>query len=374
MRTMGIYNHVVFLLGSGSSVPAGLPTAKDFWKMILKHYKLQLEYEFRSSSVMVKPYTDWWLFPFWKILKSYQNENEINYEDFFDRLLSEKDGMVCNTCLSKFISENVINYCNEGGSQSLKDSLISGWSYELMKNYKKIVESCINTYQNIIREFLSDVKKIDDYDNFASVVNNLYLCGNHIDIFTLNHDLLVEQLLQTWGIKFDDGFNHNNAKKIGKHLFYDVKTDMHEKGNVNLYKLHGSIDLYRYIENDNNDYRYAKVVNGDPFMMSDNTIFEMLPYFLTGTTTKLKEYDNKYISHLMSLFESVLAKSQKLIIIGYSGNDGGINNMIFDNYYNWTNAIIISPDANEHPFVKEKRATPINKGIESLSLDDLDIN
>lgn len=365
--------HISFLLGSGFSVPAGLPTANDLWKMILKHYKMQLEYEFRSSNVMKKPFTDWWLFPFWKALKAYPNENEINYEDFFDRLLSEKDGMLCTTCLSKFISENVNNYWNEGSSQSLKDSLISGWSYELMKNYKEIVESCINTYQSIIRKILSNVKKIDDYDNFASIVNNLYLCGNHIDIFTLNHDLLVEQLLQTWGIKFDDGFDYNNAKKIGKHLFYDVKTDMHEKGNVNLYKLHGSIDLYKYMEKDNNDYRYAKVVNGDPFMMSDDTIFEILPYFLTGTTTKLKEYDNKYISHLMSLFETVLSKAQNLIMIGYSGNDGGINNMIFENYYNWTNAIIISPDANEHPFVKEKRATPINKGIESLSINDLRI-
>lgn len=373
MRTMGNYNHVVFLLGSGFSVPAGLPTAKDLWKMILKHYKLQLEYEFRSSSVMVKPYTDWWLFPFWKILKSYQNENEINYEDFYDRILEEKNREVCITCIREFVSDNMNKYWKDGNGLSLKDSLISSWGDKLVKDYKEIVESCINTYQYIIRKSLSSVK-IDVYDNFASIVNNLYLCDSHIDIFSLNHDLLVEQILQTWGIKFDDGFDYNNAKKIGKHLFFDVRTSMHEKGNVYLYKLHGSIDLYKYMEKDNNGYRYAKVVNGDPFMMSDNTIFEMLPYFLTGTTAKLKEYDNKYISHLMSLFESVLAKSQKLIMIGYSGNDGRINNMIFDNYYNWTNAIIISPDANEHPFVKEKRATPINKGIESLSLDDLDIN
>ena len=83
--------HIAFLLGAGFSVPAGLPTANDLWKMILKHYKLQLEYEFESSSVMEKPFTDWWLFPFWKTLKSYPNENEISYEDFFDRLLSEKE-------------------------------------------------------------------------------------------------------------------------------------------------------------------------------------------------------------------------------------------------------------------------------------------
>ena len=123
---------------------------------------------------------------------------------------------------------------------------------------------------------------------------------------------------------------------------------MHEKWNVNLYKLHGSIDLYKYKENGNNDYRYAKVINGDPFMVSDDTIFEIHPYFLTGITAKLQEYKNKYISHLMSLFETVLAKSQNLIMIGYSGNDGGINNVIFENYDNWSNTIIISPDANKH--------------------------
>ncbi|MBQ3831657.1 MAG: SIR2 family protein [Bacteroidales bacterium] len=365
--------HIAFLLGAGFSVPAGLPTANDLWKMILKHYKLQLEYEFKSSSVMEKPFTDWWLFPFWKTLKSYPNENEISYEDFFDRLLSEKEEKICTTCLSNFISENINNYWNGGNSQSLKALLFDSWNRELVNNHREIVQSCINTYQNIIRKSLS-VVKIDGYDNFASIINNLYLCGNHIDIFTLNHDLLVEQLLQTWSIKFDDGYDYNNAKKIGKHLFYDVKTNMHEKGNVNLYKLHGSIDLYKYKENGNNDYRYAKVINGDPFMVSDDTIFEIHPYFLTGITAKLQEYNNKYISHLMSLFETVLAKSQNLIMIGYSGNDGGINNVIFENYDNWSNTIIISPDANKHPFVKEKQAIAINKGIESLSLNDLNLH
>jgi len=364
--------HIAFLLGSGFSVPAGLPTANDLWIKILRHYYAQLKYEFESSSVMDKSQTDWWLFPFWKVLKQYQNEIEVNYEDFFDRLHTEKDGTVCTTCLRKFISENVNNYWNGDNSQSLKESLFNGWDRELVKNYNGIVELCINTYQNIIREILSDIK-IDGYINFASIISNLCLCGSHIDVFTLNHDLLVERIFQKWGILFNDGFDHNNAKKIGKHSFYDVKTDIYEKGNVNLYKLHGSIDLYKYTEKDSKGYRYAKVINGDSFMMSDETIFEPLPYFLTGTTAKLKEYNNKYISHLMSLFETSLAKSQNLIMIGYSGNDDGINDIILKNYDLWEKAVVVAPKANIHPFVKDKQAKALNKGVESLSLNELSI-
>ena len=364
--------HISFLLGSGFSVPAGLPTAIDLWIKILRHYYDQLKCEFESKSVMDKPHIDWWLFPFWKVLKQYQNEIEVNYEDFYDRLLTEKDGTVCTICLRKFISENVNNYWNGDNNQSLKDSLFNGWHRELVKNYEGIVELCINTYQNVIRKILSGVK-IGDYIDFASIISNLCLCGSHIDIFTLNHDLLVERILQNWGIIYNDGFDHNNAKKIGKQSFYDENTNMYEKGSVNLYKLHGSIDLYKYTEKDSNGYHYAKVINGDSFMMSDETIFDPFPYFLTGTTAKLKEYNDKHIAHLISLFEKALVKSQNLIMIGYSGNDDGINEIILKNYGHWNEAVVVTPNANNHPFVKDKQAKALNKGVESLSLNDLSI-
>lgn len=365
--------HIAFLLGSGFSVPAGLPTAKMLWGKIKDCYYSQLKYEFESKSVMEKSVTDWWLFPFWKVLKSYQNENAINYEDFYDRLLSEKEETVCTACIQKFVSDNVNKY-RGGNSLSLTDSLISGWSYELVKNYKEIVESCIDTYQNIICNSLSGVK-IDDYDIFVSIINKLCSCGNQIDIFTLNHDLLVERLLQTWGIKFNDGFDHDNPKAIGKHAFYDADINSYNNGNVNLYKLHGSIDLYTYLNNDNNGYHYAKVINGDCFMMTNETIFDLHPYFLTGTTAKVEEYKHsEYIQQLLSIFGNKLKKADELIAIGYSGNDGGINDIIYESYDNWDNAVIITPDANNHLFVKDKQAKPINKGIESLSLNDLDIH
>ena len=373
MRTKGNYNHVVFLLGSGFSVPAGLPTAHNLWETIKTYYYSQLKMEFESTSVMDKSVTDWWLFPFGKILKSYKNENDINYEDFYDRILEETKRAVCITSIREFVSDNVNMYCNGDNNLSLMDSLISGWRRELVKNYQAIVESCIIKYQNIIKEILSHFNKTNDYGNFESIINNLYLCGNHVDIFTLNHDLLVEKLLQISGISFQDGFDNNSAKNIGRHIYFDAETSRYKNGNVNLYKLHGSIDLYRYTEKKANNYSFAKVVNGDPFMMSNETIFDIIPYFLTGTTAKLKQYQNKYILDLLSIFETSLQKSNKLIIIGYSGNDKGINKIIYNNYSNWSNAIVVSPSATEHPFVKEKQAIPLNKGIEALSLSDLNI-
>lgn len=367
--------HIAFLLGSGFSVPAGLPTANDLWIKILRHYYAQLKYEFESPSVMDKPQTDWWLFPFWKVLKQYQNEIEVNYEDFFDRLHTEKDGTVCTTCLRKFISENVNNYWNGDNNQSLKESLFNGWDCELLKNYEGIVESCINTYQNIISITLSSCEINNHYTNFVSVIKNLSLYGIHIDIFTLNHDLLVEKILQNSGIQFNDGFDHSHPKEIGKHTFYDASNNSYDNGNVNLYKLHGSIDLYKYTNNETIGYHYAKVIDGDCFMMTNETNFNLLPYFLTGTTTKVEEYmRSEYIHQLLSIFGDKLKKTNGLIVIGYSGNDNGINKIIYENYDNWSNMVIIAPDANKHPFVKDKQATPINKGIESLSFNDLNLH
>ena len=367
--------HIAFLLGSGFSVPAGLPTAKMLWGKIKDCYYSQLKYEFESKSVMEKSVTDWWLFPFWKILKSYQNENKINYEDFYDRILKEKEGTVCVTCLRKFVSDNVNKYWKGGNKLSLKISLFDDWQRELVKNYGNIIDVCINKYQEIIYENLSHANKIDDYKNFVSIIKKLCSCGNYIDIFTLNHDLLVERLLQTYSINFDDGFDYESPKKIGKHAFYDANINSFNNGKVNIYKLHGSIDLYQYIEDNKSEICYAKVTNGDPYMMSQKTIFNLTPYFLTGTTAKIVEYEhNEYIQQRLSIFGNKLKIADELIAIGYSGNDGGINDIIYESYDNWDNAVIIAPDANNHLFVKDKQAKPINKGIESLSLNDLDIH
>ena len=66
-----------------------------------------------------------------------------------------------------------------------------------------------------------------------------------------------------------------------------------------------------------------------------------------------------------------LGIAEKLVVIGYSGNDEGINEIIFNQFRNWNNAFVISPNAKAHEFVTKNGAKALNKGIELLNLNDI---
>lgn len=144
---------------------------------------------------------------------------------------------------------------------------------------------------------------------------------------------------------------------------------------IRIYKLHGSIDIHELSYSGKTDIDFIQIVNGysdkNAFIM-DNTQFASInPLFLTGKISKSEQYNKKpYVSILTELKKNI-EKADNLIVIGYSGNDTGINQILYDQYKNWTNAFVISPNAQAHKFVTKKSAQPVNKGIESLNLEDI---
>ncbi len=365
--------HISFLLGAGFSVPAGLPMARDLWTFIVSRFYKQLKYEFESEDVMQKSYTDWWLFPFWKILKTYPNEVEINYEDFYDKLMAEKKENVCRNCLHQFIKENTYTYWKREFDSSFVDNQFEQWYQQLSQYYPQTVEIAISNIQDEIKNVLSCIKDLQEYDSFINILKEYINHGYYVDIFSLNHDLLVERLSEKKlkNIVFD-GFDYSKPQTIGKHVFFTECIEAYQKSYICLYKLHGSIDLYKYT-NDTGGH-YAKVENGNQFMMSNENIFDILPYYLTGATSKIKEYNNKHIEQLLSIFAKQLKTAENLVVIGYSGNDEGINSYIYDNYKQWDKAIIVSPNADKHIYTNKKGAKALKKGISEIQLQDFNIS
>ena len=81
-----------------------------------------------------------------------------------------------------------------------------------------------------------------------------------------------------------------------------------------------------------------------------------------------KLQSKKLLKHLLGI-----NNSNMLIIIGYSGCDSEVNRIIDESKIEQIYVIDKTTNISNHPLVL-KGATPINKGIESLTLDDLDIN
>jgi hypothetical protein len=142
-----------------------------------------------------------------------------------------------------------------------------------------------------------------------------------LDIFSLNHDLLIERLLRNAGIPFADGFAEADGDVTRFNWSWNQDVP------VRLYKLHGSVDWYRF--RFPTFVQFGKV-RGDPehCKNADGTRLSLLdskPLFLTGTTVKEQLYGVSVVGELFTQFRARLSNHHTLICCGYGWSDKGIN-------------------------------------------------
>jgi hypothetical protein len=145
-----------------------------------------------------------------------------------------------------------------------------------------------------------------------------------LDIFTLNHDLLIERLLKK--IAPADGFDpHDGDVRWFNHGSYQDDTKR-----VRLYKLHGSLDWWRLSSATNPLVGLAALddpsaigwrsAHGDLFGKVDS-----LPEFLAGSYNKMDMYRYGIYAHLHNAFAATLREQDVIVMSGYGWNDRGIN-------------------------------------------------
>jgi len=149
-----------------------------------------------------------------------------------------------------------------------------------------------------------------------------------LDIFTLNHDSLVESELNEQKIPFADGF----ACGPGALREFDGMWDKPGR-RVRLFKLHGSVGWYEFTfpkHHRTPNHRAFAAVEGDP----DHSVgpgrkhldlVKPQPMFLTGTTVKERRYGIGLTGAIFAKFVSRLAGHRTLICCGYGWGDKGIN-------------------------------------------------
>lgn len=170
---------------------------------------------------------------------------------------------------------------------------------------------------------------------------------NALDVFSLNHDLLLEQYFSKNNISVIDGFTPlNNDLRYWQASLYEK-----DEPKLRLYKLHGSLDWCRVRNEDNPSYTQQIVIATDPDYAKDKkgnhlTLLDERS-FLIGTFNKMLEYTAKDIFlQLFCIFRQHLHASSCLIVSGYSFSDKGINSVLI----NWLLSnennllLIIHPD------------------------------
>ena len=169
-----------------------------------------------------------------------------------------------------------------------------------------------------------------------------------IDFFTLNHDLLLESLMAKIIDKsFSDGFSRNQKvlKSSGGEPLKLFQGEFPEP--ISILKLHGSIDIYRYVVAEqkggimtptgeylffktNDYYEKQRPERYDPETEEKVQTFhwEIDPQFITGT--RKKDILNKpgIYKDLFNEFKKRIMECQKLIVFGYSFGDEHVNEII----------------------------------------------
>lgn len=139
------------------------------------------------------------------------------------------------------------------------------------------------------------------------------------DVFTLNHDLLIESTLKHESISFVDGFGPPD----GDVAWWQPAMFNHKSRHYFL-KLHGSVNWLQY------DGRLAKSIGSDPDH-AHTANGQMLPIpdrsakVLLGTFNKIRDYFMRPYFDLMATFRRQMETIDSVIVSGYSFRDKGVN-------------------------------------------------
>lgn len=207
----------------------------------------------------------------------------------------------------------------------------------------------LSMFNYLIADLLYYKKPLKDIAPKYSELISLLRKFQNVSIITLNHDLLLEDILKRENIKYSDGFSQKQ-EVIFSATNEAIPLNTYQKNfneKVQLLKLHGSIDLYRLginsdvqlLLNVSEDYIYYKTYEVEERLMpiAKNIItgeiiqrnhWDIEPQFITGTEKESIIENDKMYSELFSLFEEKLLESVILIIIGYSYGDVHINQII----------------------------------------------
>lgn len=334
---------LAFLLGSGISIPAGLPGVDDITNEVLcgqgwirkkdsNYYYdppdqteptiggyptgvedvLRVQYFLR----LLKPEIDC----YYAVIPSrFANYEDLYYfcEQIHDAMMFEYDNPAIQPLLYKIhpAVQPIIagDYINQR----------QRWKF-----HKLAMESC-----NFIKDVVwHKLKTMPERLNHLQPLRDA--CQDEsfseVDFFTLNHDTLLEKYFDERDQKFNDGF----GEAINGVRYWDENILASSKNRVRLIKLHGSINWFRFKEDNGSfsgvgnipldgDFWHQKSPNGELMKPPDGR-----PLFLAGTFNKIFRYTEGIFADLFCLFRETLKQTDHLIVCGYGFSDKGINNQI----------------------------------------------
>ncbi len=389
-------NHFSFLLGSGFSVPDGYPTTSQINNRLKSINQNEIHIHSSGSAWFLNGQDDQnsWSRKEQKLfvqrfLEFYNNEvipgEDFNYEKFYDFYSELRRTDDLNEKCSKFFDA----FRKESGQGYDHHNFLLNFH----QTFSQLLASLLLIKWPAPGHICSPYCK--NYNEFFELLEILGI-SYKVHIHSLNHDLLLEQFFHsdTLGNKISDGFEEVGSPFYGYHISFDRNDNPLAEYKVRLrrfvneyskqfcyYKLHGSIDQYVF-NDDNKEYTTIKLLNG----ISNQELYkeiknekgefeyhtghvEVYPDFLSGTSTKILNYDRQvYYKPIFNHFVNNLKNSQTLIVIGYGLGDPKINEFIENNFLSDSQKKMLVIDVKKpfNPIIEKENVILILNSISNI--------
>jgi SIR2-like domain len=307
----------VFLLGSGTSINAGMPCVSTITDQVLSGKGVFLHTNklfvidahnpgYERGRPEVEPVLE--LVEDLRRLAVNYFEREPNYEDI-SQIACEIDDALSREYESPAVMplvEQLVSKPYAGGDR---------------QRVHKISQLAHQYVRDTVRHMLN--KAPSGLDHLGVIVEACERLSR-VTLATLNHDLVLEAALKHAGLDYADGFEKTSE---------DVRFWVDEWGDasIRLLKLHGSIDWWGYQRQDvpPPHWHTGRYRGDDPMHPSRPGIVgtpqDMRPIFLTGTFDKILAYETWIFPDQHVRFHEALRKTERVVVIGYGFGDKAIN-------------------------------------------------
>lgn len=357
--------HLIVILGAGFSANAEMPTSKTITKRFNRDLREKLlkisssEWTWTDNKSDVEKHngilnTDYlaYSYVFNELVKSYIKEKGsfIYYEDFYQFIIdnfSSNDWVedLFNTARESLINDRPYLTENDYSKQYL-----FAFDHKQFQKVSSILNYLIGDILNTIPK--SDKEIIEIYQKFVDYIKQFEI----VDIFTLNHDLLLEKVLELNGLTYSKGFNTENSPIAHNNLSVPFFNNIFNE-NIRVHKLHGSLDFYQFRHYEDSEGMFLQPTGKYDYYMTTNYLTkhnsvrinpetkeviqdyncDIVPKFITGTKKmEIIKYDILY-KQLFQNFVEAIEKSDNLLISGYSFSDEHLNSKIKTKEFSFIN-------------------------------------
>lgn len=266
--------HLLFLLGAGASVDAGIPISNQMVNEIEE---------------LIVSHDDW------KVYKDlyFYLKSSINYSDGilgkFNELFNVERLLIVISEIEKRESNIMYPFI---GTWNIRLLDLGGNNFENIRKFHKLIRKQLNEWVGL--------RSYDDanyYQSFSSLSTDV---GNLMKVFTLNYDMCFENIVGKDKI-IELGFTKETNE------WHQSNFENIEGKQYNLYKLHGSIDWYLYNEK-----------------LHKSQKIESKPELIFGIQHKMRSVD-PYFYYSSVLRSSCFDEAKIIVVIGYSYADDYVN-------------------------------------------------